>query len=62
LKFSPIEKECTCPTCSKFSLAYLHHLFKARELTGMSLATAHNLYFMVKWMEKYRHGILEDRY
>jgi queuine tRNA-ribosyltransferase len=58
--FSPIEKDCQCPTCSKFTVAYLHHLFKARELTSMSLATAHNLYFMVQWMQKYRESILED--
>lgn len=59
-KFSPIDEKCECPTCSKFSLAYLHHLFKARELTSYSLATAHNLYFMVKLMQKYRQLILEN--
>lgn len=59
--FSPIEKDCACPTCAKFSLAYLHHLFKARELTSMSLATAHNLYFIVQLMKKTRTDILEDR-
>lgn len=60
LNFSPIEKECTCPTCSKFSLAYLHHLFKARELTSMSLATVHNLHFMVQLMQRYRCKILDN--
>jgi queuine tRNA-ribosyltransferase len=60
-KFSPIEAGCGCPTCQTFSLAYLHHLFKARELTAMSLATAHNLYFMVKLMQRYREAILEGR-
>lgn len=59
--FSPIEKDCACPTCSKFSVAYLHHLFKAREMTSMSLATVHNLYFIVKLMKAYRQSILEDR-
>jgi len=59
--FFPIDKECNCPTCAKFTAAYLHHLFKARELTSMSLATAHNLYFMVRLMQKYREAILEDR-
>lgn len=59
--FSPIEHGCACPTCEKFSLAYLHHLFKARELTSMSLATAHNLFFMVKLMQKYREQILDDQ-
>lgn len=61
VNFSPIEKDCACPTCTKFSAAYLHHLFKASELTSMSLATAHNLYFMIQLMQKYRQDILEDR-
>lgn len=60
-KFIPIEKDCTCPTCKKFSLGYLHHLFKANELTSMSLATAHNLHYMVQLMQRYRELILEDR-
>lgn len=59
--FCPIEKGCPCPTCSRFSAAYLHHLFKARELTSMSLASAHNLYFMVQRMKKYREAILDNK-
>lgn len=59
--FFPIEKGCTCPTCQQYSLAYLHHLFKAREVTALILATIHNLHFMVKLMESYREAILEDR-
>ena len=59
--FFPIEKECPCPTCTRFTVAYLHHLFKARELTSMSLATAHNLYYMVQLMQKYRELILENQ-
>lgn len=61
LNFDSPVKDCTCPTCQNFSLAYLHHLFKARELTAMSLASAHNLHYMVKIMERYRKYILEDR-
>ncbi len=58
--FTPIEKECTCPTCAQYTLAYLHHLFKAREVTSLQLATIHNLHFMVKQMETYREQILKD--
>ena len=58
--FGPIEEECGCPTCRQFSVAYLHHLFKAHELTSMVLATAHNLYYMIKLMESYRQSIMED--
>lgn len=56
--FGPIEKDCTCPTCQTHSLAYLHHLYKAKELTAMSLASLHNLHRMVKMMESYRQKIL----
>lgn len=59
--FGPIEKGCTCPTCLRFSLAYLHHLFKAKELTAYTLATIHNLHFMVERMRDYRVQILEDQ-
>jgi queuine tRNA-ribosyltransferase len=51
---------CTCPTCTRFTLAYLHHLFKARELTALALATVHNLHFMVALMADYRQRILAD--
>lgn len=57
----PIEEECTCPTCSHFTKSYLHHLFKAKEMTALTLATIHNLHFIVKLMERYRQEILEDK-
>lgn len=58
--FEPIEQSCLCPTCTKFSRAYLYHLFKAHEMTAMALATAHNLYFMIRLMKNYRQAILQD--
>jgi queuine tRNA-ribosyltransferase len=60
-KFSSIEG-CTCPTCAKFTLAYLHHLFKAREMACMTLATIHNMHFMVQLMQEYREKILRDEF
>lgn len=58
--FSPPEEECSCSTCRQFSLAYLHHLFKAHEIAGLILATVHNLNFMVELMKCYRQKILID--
>ncbi|MEI6242790.1 MAG: tRNA guanosine(34) transglycosylase Tgt [Chlamydiota bacterium] len=55
----PLEKECTCWTCQHYTRAYLHHLFKAKELTALSLTTIHNVHFMVQRMQKYRQMILE---
>jgi queuine tRNA-ribosyltransferase len=59
--FGPIEHNCTCWTCQNYTLGYLHHLFKAKELTAYTLATVHNLHFMVELMKGYRAAILEDR-
>ena len=57
--FGPIEEGCECMACQKYSLAYIHHLFKANEITALTLATIHNLHFMVKLMERYRMKILQ---
>ena len=60
-RYEPIEPDCTCPTCQNHTLAYINHLFKAKELTGLTLASIHNLHFMVQLMKSYRLNILEDR-
>ncbi|MGE3955068.1 MAG: tRNA guanosine(34) transglycosylase Tgt [Parachlamydiales bacterium] len=58
--YGPLDANCSCPTCKRFSRAYLHHLFKAKEQTGGMLASLHNLAFMVKKMERMRESILID--
>lgn len=58
--FTPIDAECTCPTCAHYHRAYLHHLFKAKELSALSLASVHNLFFMVEKMRAYRENIMND--
>lgn len=60
-EFIPIEPHCACPTCQKFTLAYLHHLFKAKEITALTLASIHNLHFMVTLMSRYRTLILDNQ-
>lgn len=60
-RFEPIDPDCTCITCKNYTLAYVHHLFKAKEITGHILASIHNLHFMVQLMANYRTQILEDR-
>jgi queuine tRNA-ribosyltransferase len=57
----PIEEGCSCFTCQHYSRAYLHHLFKANELTFYTLATIHNLHFMVNYLKEIRQAILDDR-
>ena len=41
----PIEEGCGCPTCRRYSRAYVRHLLKAKEMLGMRLCVLHNLYF-----------------
>lgn len=57
--FRPIEDDCTCFVCQNYTVAYLQHLFKAKELTGYTLATIHNVHFMVQLMKEYRRKILD---
>lgn len=54
---NPIDSECDCYTCRRFTRSYLHHLFKARESTGGLLLTIHNARFMMRWMEAIRQAI-----
>lgn len=51
---TPIDPTCNCPTCQSFSRAYLHHLFKAKEILAMRLAVTHNLYFYNNLMTRIR--------
>lgn len=55
----PIEEGCGCYTCRNYSRAYLRHLFEARELLAMRLATIHNLYFLEELMRQIRKAIRE---
>jgi queuine tRNA-ribosyltransferase len=56
--FRPLEEGCICYTCKHYTRAYIHHLFKAHELTAYTLASIHNIHFMVRLMANYRARIL----
>lgn len=58
----PVDEDCSCPTCQKFSRAYLRHLFKANEMLAMRLAVMHNLYFYNTLMEKIREALDQGTY
>ena len=55
--FSPIDSECDCYTCKNYSRAYLNHLFRAKEILGPTLATIHNVHFIVNLVERMRLAI-----
>lgn len=58
----PIESDCTCYTCRRFSKAYLRHLFMSRELLAYRLNTLHNLHYYLNLMENIRKAIEDSRF
>ena len=58
----PIEDDCDCYTCAHYSRAYLHHLFKAKEMLSATLATIHNERFTVRLVDHIRASIEQGRF
>lgn len=58
--FNPLDPECDCYTCRNYTRSYLRHLIKAEEMFGQRLISYHNVYFLLKLMEKVRQAIKED--
>lgn len=58
----PIDPACDCPTCRRYSRAYLRHLFQVGEQLAGRLATIHSLAFYQQWMAAIREAIAEDRF
>ena len=53
----PIEENCDCPACRRYSRAYIRHLLKAKEMLGMRLCVLHNLRFYNRLMEEIREAL-----
>lgn len=58
----PPDTSCSCYTCQNFTRAYLHHLFRVKEILGASLATIHNLTWFANYMAKMRQSILDGTF
>jgi queuine tRNA-ribosyltransferase len=58
----PIDPTCSCYTCRTFSRAYIRHLFRSREITGLRLNTLHNLHHYLELMVEARKAIEERRF
>jgi queuine tRNA-ribosyltransferase len=60
----PMDENCRCAVCRRYSRAYLRHLFNANEVSAATLATHHNLYFYLDTMRRIRrairHGALDE--
>ncbi len=61
-RWEPIDAECDCYTCSTFSAAYVHHLFKCEELLAYRLATIHNLRFMQRLIDDIRQAVVSGSF
>lgn len=55
--FSPVDPDCDCYTCAHYTRAYLHHLFRAKEMVASTLATIHNERFIVRLVDQIRASI-----
>lgn len=60
--FTPIEKDCECTTCKRFTKAYLSHLGRSKEMLAATLASVHNIYFLEKLMGDIRKAIEENNF
>lgn len=60
--FSPIEVDCECYSCKNYTRAYIAHLFHGKEMLAGTLASTHNLYFIVNLVKRARQAILDDNF
>jgi queuine tRNA-ribosyltransferase len=55
---APLDPECSCTVCTRFSRAYLRHLFVSEELLALRLLSLHNVHFLLELMRRARAAIL----
>jgi queuine tRNA-ribosyltransferase len=60
--FTPIDEGCECYSCQNYTRAYVAHLFHGKEMLAGTLASIHNLYFIVNLVKKVRQSILDDTF
>jgi queuine tRNA-ribosyltransferase len=59
---TPLDPNCDCRVCRRYSRAYIRHLYNQSEITGMVLATYHSTYFYQNLMRGIRKAIEEQRF
>jgi queuine tRNA-ribosyltransferase len=57
----PLDEDCTCPACTRYSRAYLHHVNRAQEILSSMLLTWHNLHYYQELMQGIRRAVLDGR-
>lgn len=58
----PLDPECSCSTCTRFSTAYVRHLFVCEELLGLRLISLHNVHFLIALMRTARQAVIEGTF
>jgi queuine tRNA-ribosyltransferase len=58
----PLDEECACPTCQRYSRAYIRHLYMSGEILASILSTAHNISFYLDMMGRIRQAISLDAF
>lgn len=60
--FTPLDENCNCPVCKRYTKAYLSHLYRAKEITALRLNTIHNVYFMLNLCNLVRDAIRKGEF
>jgi queuine tRNA-ribosyltransferase len=58
----PVDPNCNCAVCKRYSAAYMRHLYKTNEILGCRLSTYHNLAFFAKLMQQIRESLENDQF
>lgn len=58
----PIDPSCDCRVCKTYTRSYVHHLFRAKEMLGMILASMHNMYFLAELTKNIRQSVVDGRF
>ncbi len=57
-----LDEKCECYTCKNYSRAYLHHLYKTKEILAYSLNTIHNIFYYINLVNNIRNAIINDSF
>jgi queuine tRNA-ribosyltransferase len=60
--FAPLDESCSCPTCTRYTRAYLRHLVTTKEMLGATLLSLHNLHFLIDLTTRARQAVLAGAY
>lgn len=59
---TPIDQDCDCYTCKNYTRSYVHHLLRAEEILGLTLASIHNEYFVVNLVDRIRESVIDGTF